>query len=185
MNKSSNQPKTGPHQDSLLNEEVIASCGLRVTCAQLARLLDVTRPAVSAWKKAGRIVLGPDGRCDPRAAVASLLRSGDPARLRSRILEPVIREAADLRSQLAACTVELDAAREAASFHEGASQELLDIVADLLPQLRLAWRLLASAGEDAALAAIASWLDEAMRVGRSPSFALVDLLLPPAPAGDA
>ncbi len=116
--------------------------------------------------------------------MASLLRTGDPARLRSRILEPVIREAADLRSQLAHCTAELAAAREDASFHEGASQELLDIVQALPAQLRSAWMLLESAGEDAALAAIQSWLDEAIRVGVSPSFALVDLLLPPGPAGN-
>ncbi len=117
--------------------------------------------------------------------MASLLRSGDPARLRSRILEPVIREAADLRSQLADCTAERDDAREAASFHDGAAQELLEVLGALPAQLRLAWRLLASAGEDAALAAIESWLDEAIRAGGSPSFALGDLLPPPGPDGDA
>ena len=129
-------PETGPAGGSPLLPFAAGELdrtALRMRPADFARLLEVSKQTVSQWVKAGKIVTGPDGLLEPRAAVRQLLRSSDPARLRSRVLAPVLRElraahereagllatVADLRAQVAE-------ADEEAGFHEQAAGELLD-----------------------------------------------------------
>lgn len=124
----------------------LGTSGLRVTRAQFAVLMGTSRQTVSVWVRKGWITLGSDNRCDPRAAVAELLRHADPTRVRARVLEPLTRELEALRKRvvelegaLTRCRekgeIELDAARVAAAaklaschedveFHEGAANEL-------------------------------------------------------------
>jgi len=76
------------------SEEELATNGPRLRPAELARLLGVSRQTVHVWLKAGKATLGADGRLDPRKAVADVLKAGDPARLRARVLAPFAEEIA-------------------------------------------------------------------------------------------
>lgn len=77
----------------------------RVKPARFAELVGVTRSAVSTWIKKGWVDLYPDGTLDPRAAVDALLKRGNPARLRSKLLRHAGTEAEQLRRRV----VELEA----------------------------------------------------------------------------
>jgi len=64
----------------------VDTVGLRLTRAELARAFRVSRPAVTSWCQQGKLTVGPDERIDYAEAVAVLVESTPPARLRSRWL---------------------------------------------------------------------------------------------------
>lgn len=98
--------------------------GLRLTRAEFARFLGVSKQAVGEWVTAGKITLGADGRLDPRQAVSQLLRNSDPARLRAKVLEPLSRDIGRLQQRVAELERALAAATEDANFHEESASEL-------------------------------------------------------------
>ncbi|MDO8413566.1 MAG: hypothetical protein Q7S51_07245 [Gallionellaceae bacterium] len=100
--------------------------GLRLTRAEFARFLEVSKQAVGEWVTAGKITLGADGRLDPRQAVSQLLRNSDPARLRSKVLAPLARDVGILQKRVAELERDLASANEDVDFHEGASLELIE-----------------------------------------------------------
>lgn len=144
--------------------------GVRLLPAQLARLLGVSRQAVSEWVKAGRVVLGLDGRVDPNKAVADLMRTGDPRRLRAKLLQPL---AADLRARdarlaaleerVAALGLELAAANDDADFHEVAAAEYCEIFSAIQAEIGGAWSWLRERPDGADL--LLAWLDTALQHG--------------------
>jgi hypothetical protein len=97
--------------------------GLRLTRAEFARFLDVSRQAVGEWVAAGKITLGTDGRLDPRQAVSQLMRNTDPARLRSKVLLPLTKQLSALAKRVSELETALSAANEDVEFHEGAAQD--------------------------------------------------------------
>lgn len=150
--------------------------GIRVTRAQFSRMMGVSKQAVTDWVKSGRIIVGADGRFDPRQAVARLLATGDPARLRAKVLAPLVadiagrdRRIAELETQLAAATEDADfEAKSAAGF-----AALFDRLQESLPD---AWPALRGAPAPAALAALTAWLDEALSHGVACAGELLDHL---------
>jgi len=132
--------------------------GLRMTRAELARLLGVTKQTVSNWVKGGKITLGADGRIDPRHAVSQLLRTTDPARLRSRVLSPLLNEVTALRDQIAQLSAARDLAKSDAEFYEGACYELLDRLKALDAQLLAERERLAALTGDQVVDAVRAWL---------------------------
>lgn len=66
------------------DSDEMVKMGLRVRPSEFARLIGCTKQAVSVWIRDGKILLGTDGRLDPRQAVAQLLKNSDPSRLRAR-----------------------------------------------------------------------------------------------------
>lgn len=84
---------------------------IRVRPAELARMLGVSRQAVSEWVRLGKVKIGSDGRMDPREAVRDVLRHSDPGRLRARLLRSLTDDADDLRQQLQEVRHERDALR--------------------------------------------------------------------------
>jgi len=135
-------------------------CGLRMTRAQFARFLEVSKQAVSNWVREGKITLGADGMLDPRLAVGQLIRNSDPARVRSRVLEPLTRDVGSLQREIQRLTLELRRAREDCEFHEGASIELIVLVDNIRAQLDMEWIELRKLPAHRALAAFHAWLDE-------------------------
>lgn len=97
--------------------------GLRMTRAEFSRFLGVSKQAVSEWVTSGKVVLGADGRLDPRQAVSQLLRNSDPARLRAKVLEPLVRDVGLMQKKVADLERALAAVTEDASFHEECSNE--------------------------------------------------------------
>jgi hypothetical protein len=75
--------------------------GLRVTRAQFARMMGTSRQAVTTWVKSGKITIGADGGLDPRVAIAQLLRHSAPARVRAKVLAPLIGELSALHHRVA------------------------------------------------------------------------------------
>ena len=169
-----------PAPASLLSNSDELVAGIRVTRAQFAKMMGCSRQAVTEWVRAGRLTVGPDGRFDPRTAVASLLRTGDPARLRAKVLQPLAAELQTLRGRI----VDLEAALgqalrtieternerkriidEAIEFHEGAAAELLDIFEALREQIATAWPVLSELPENAGPGIVIGWLDLAQQVG--------------------
>lgn len=150
--------------------------GLRVTRAEFAKLMGTSRQAVTLWTQQGRITVGTDGRFDPRQAVAQLLRTGDPARIRSRVLAPIVNELSQQRDRLAQLERELAEAKENAEFYEMACNEWDSLVEAIRFHLEVSWRELRAADECAALAAINAWITKANEVGVDLGLTISDYL---------
>jgi DNA-binding transcriptional regulator YiaG len=132
--------------------------GLRLTRAEFARFLGVSKQATSEWVTSGKITLGADGRLDPRQAVSQLLRNTDPARLRAKVLEPLSRDIGRLQQRVAELETALVRATEDATFHEESAGELAEQLNALdrhLLEERAALVLLPS---DKVIDGIAAWL---------------------------
>lgn len=126
--------------------------GLRLTRAQVARLLGCSKTAVTEWTRKGILTFGGDDRTPAVAAVRQLFERGDVRRLRVRVLREVARDftalrqtIAELRASLAAeqerSAAAVDAARDAWNL-ERASRvfELMNLIDDGFDALAAARR---------------------------------------------
>lgn len=86
---------------------------MRVLPSSLARILGVSKQAVSGWIKDGKITLGSDGRVDPITATDQYLRNTDPARIRVRVLRDMRSTHAELIERAERAESALIAARAA------------------------------------------------------------------------
>ena len=150
--------------------------GIRVTRAEFSRMMGCSKQAVTDWVKSGRITVGCDGRFDPREAISQLLRTGDPARLRFRVLAPLAKEIAAKDRLISALQSELAEAREEADFERAAATQLLRGQNALLARLAFEWDELKSREGVTAAALLTAWLDAAAQVGDDPGFAVCDAL---------
>ncbi|MCC7269399.1 MAG: hypothetical protein IT468_01625 [Rhodocyclaceae bacterium] len=129
-------------------------CGIRLTRAEFARFLGVSKQAVGEWVASGKVVLGADGRLDPRQAVGQLLRNSDPAKLRARVLAPLARDVGLQQRQIDDLKAKLARAEEDRDFQAGAADELLRLPTILLSMIAEEWSTLRTVepeGIDAAL----------------------------------
>ena len=149
----------------LLSSEEEIRAGIRVTRAEFARMMGCSRQAVTDWVKSGRLTVGPDGRFDPRQAVASLLRTGDPARIRAKVLEPLVRDIGLRERRIHELEALLSESRENAMFHEGAASELLELFSTLKEQIAEKWAELRMLPADLGLSVFLDWLDHALQCG--------------------
>lgn len=132
--------------------------GIRLTRAEFSRFLGVSKTAITDWVKSGKVVLGADGRLDPRQAVSQLLRSTDPARLRSKVLAPLVKDVGVMQQRVANLERDLARALEDVEFYRASSLELLDMAEAFETRLNMEWPVLREIDADTALAAIAAWL---------------------------
>ena len=175
-NSGQSQPANG-----LLSGEHEILAGIRVTRAQFARMIGCSRQSVTEWVQAGRLTVGPDGRFDPCKAVADLLRTGDPAKLRVLALRPAVEELArsrnriaDLEVALQKSTSEAAALREDRDFCEASGREFLELFESLSTQLALFWPELAALPDNAGLDAINAWMQKAFEFGAGNAGLLLD-----------
>lgn len=174
---------------SLLSSDDEQRAGIRVTRAEFAKMMGCSRQAVTDWVQAGRIAVGADGRFDPRQAVTSLLRTGNPSRIRAKVLEPLTRELGamahrigELEEQLQAASAritelqsELADVIENADFHEGSAAEFCALFDALEDRIDSEWGMLYDMPPDDAKASILKWLSLALQFGaaRAGSFSEV------------
>jgi hypothetical protein len=160
------RPSTLPFDPADLTE-------MRVLPAQFARMLGISRQAVSKAIKNGKVVLGADGRMDPRKALRQYLDNSDPARIRVRTFRQAMTETDELRARVRALEADVDRLRaeleeerqfieareKAAQFRaeDEAARQLHRFVAALGGQLDAAVR--ARAG-----GTLEQWLDELIAV---------------------
>ena len=152
--------------------------GIRVTRAEFSRMMGCSKQAVTDWVKSGRVVVGADGRFDPRQAVASLMRTGDPARIRAKVLEPLVRDIAGRDREIERLRTELAAATEDAAFHEESASELAEILNGLVEQIVAKCPELIEAGANAALSAVVWWVEDSLEKGPASAGMLLDHLRP-------
>ncbi len=103
--------------------------GIRVSQAEFARMVGVSRAAVTEWKKAGLIDVGPDGKLNPAKAARQLSERADPARLRAPLLRQAMEStsaaqarAKKLGEMVATLRAELAAAQDSAARRETAAE---------------------------------------------------------------
>lgn len=113
---------------------VLDATQVRLRPADLARMLKVSRQAVSQWTSGGKLRLDADGRVSAASAIRQLV-SHHPERLRASALAPVVREMLELRASVAHLEQALSQARDDAEFQAGAASELAAQQAELLRQL--------------------------------------------------
>lgn len=162
LNPDCATPKTGilPFEPGALDRS-----GLRLTRAEFGRFLGVSKQAVGEWVTAGKITLGADGRLDPRQAVSQLLRNSDPARLRAKVLAPLVRDVGIMQKKVADLERALAAVTEDASFHEESAGELAEQLNALDDHLREERAVLVTLPVDKVIDGIAAWLDRVSEDG--------------------
>ena len=84
---------------------------MRVLPAQFARMVGVSKQAVSKAIAIGKITLGPDGRLDPKKALREYLNNSDPARVRVRTFRQAMTETEALRVKVADLSAEAERLR--------------------------------------------------------------------------
>lgn len=168
---------------SLLSSDDEQRAGIRVTRAEFAKMMGCSRQAVTDWVQAGRIAVGADGRFDPRQAVTSLLRTGDPSRIRAKVLEPLTRELGamthrigELEEQLQAASAritelesELADVIENADFYEVSADEFCSLFNNLKDRITNEWEALHALPREEGKAVILEWLSLGLQFG--PEFA--------------
>lgn len=148
--------------------------GIRVTRADFSRIMGCSKQAVTEWVKSGRIVVGPDGRFDPRVAMASLVRTGDPARIRSMILAPLVRDIGLRDREIERLRLELAGAKEDADFEGASASELVDLFDCLIERLVDELPQLAELEPAPLINAIIWWLEAAIERGHKSAGMLFD-----------
>ncbi len=162
---STSQPSPAVQQDLIPAPEM----GLRVTQAEFARIMGVTRQTVTKWKAAGKIHPDLDGRFCPKRAASSILKSTDPNKIRARILKDAAEDAARLRAEVENLTriaegheVTIFQLRRVISRLEQDQAEA-DRQMEIAPaMLSIRWDDLNEMGEDERTRAIAEVLDDAL-----------------------
>lgn len=165
-----------PETGSLLSSNDQMLAGIRVTRAQFARMMGCSRQAVTEWVNAGRLTVGADGRFDPCKAVADLLRTGDPACLRAKVLQPLVAELAGYRARITdleaavgksmmesqALRAELAEEKEKSAWHERSADEIYEITDVLMEQLPAAWHALSAMPGNSGAKVIIGWLNRSL-----------------------
>jgi hypothetical protein len=73
---------------------------LRVKPAQFARMVGVSKQAVSKAIQTGKLMLGPDGKINPKKGLREYLENSDPTRVRVRTFKQAMTETEDLRARV-------------------------------------------------------------------------------------
>lgn len=175
----------GNHQ--LFESESISylGTGLRLRPSELARLLGVSKQAVSAWIKEGKVLPGVDGRIEPRQAIRRLLVGSNPAQLRAAVLRPIAQEIDAARQRITDLENQLQNLSEDAKFHEESSLGFLEVFDAFKKQLEDAWDDLLTAPDNVGVVCILAWLDDALTYGAGNVKSLMDYLQMTSGAGAA
>jgi hypothetical protein len=164
---------------------------LRVLRSEFARMMGVSKPTVTEWAKTGWITIGADNRIDPRQAVASLLKHRDPARIRSKVLAPLIndiagrdREIERLRQLVEELRHQLAAAKADADFEEASAAGILGLLDDLKLRLRTDWPDLAALPGMQGPDAVVTWIECAAFDGTDFARSILDYIAAPGETGE-
>lgn len=86
---------------------------VRVSQAEFARLMQVSKTSVTNWVKLGKITLHADGTLDAKQAAASIIEKSTPSKLRAKVFKQITNDAATLQNEidrLNARVIELESA---------------------------------------------------------------------------
>lgn len=114
---------------------------VRVLPAEFARLLGVSKQAVSRWIAKGHVTVNAvDGRLDVTEATRQVLRNTDPGRLRARVLRAAVADVQDLRQAVVDADARVAAQQARIAALDGRVADLEAALADARAELELADR---------------------------------------------
>lgn len=114
---------TARQRPSLLPFDPAGLTAMRVLPAEFARMVGVSKQAVSQWIKRGVITPpGPDGRIDPKIAAREVIANTDPARLRARVFKHATASLDELRQRVRDLEAELASERDYGDRREQAAK---------------------------------------------------------------
>lgn len=126
--------------------------GIRVRPADLARIWEVSKQAVSVWIKKGIISTYPDGSIDPKKAMKEYLANTDGSRMRANFMRTVSSEVDDLRAANQGMAATLERTHEAL-------QRSLVLLAEQSAWLEKFSALVDELGEQQRAASAEQWAD--------------------------
>lgn len=102
MNKSNGQRKSKPTQGQLLDmpTDSYAPPNLRVNCATLAKMFNVSRTTIKRYVDAGKIQLDADGLACPKQAAQSVLESATAGRTKAKFFKSQIDSTTALKNEI-------------------------------------------------------------------------------------
>jgi hypothetical protein len=107
----SSEKEVSMRRSSTLPFEPADLVAMRVLPSEFARMVGVSKQAVSQWIKRGTITLGPDGRVEPRTATRQVMERTDPAKMRARVFKQASASHDELRQRVRELEAELAAQR--------------------------------------------------------------------------
>lgn len=112
----------------ITDSDVVDESKIKMKPAEFARLIGVSKQAVSVWIKDGKIDIFPNGYLNPDKAIKQLLKNTNPAKLRSRALMPLIKQVKELTIKNKQKEFDLIDLRESVEFLTSANEELLKVI---------------------------------------------------------
>ena len=159
---------------SLLSSDDEQRAGIRVTRAEFSKMMGCSRQAVTDWVQSGRISVGADGRFDPRQAVTSLLRTGDPSRIRAKVLEPLTRELGAMSNRISGLEEQLALADEEIRFQMESADGFSEVFSRLESLIADEWSAISELPENDGKAVLLDWLSRALTYGTSQAGTFAD-----------
>jgi predicted transcriptional regulator len=95
---TTDESKEKNYRPSTLPFDAADVMDLRVRPADLARMLDVSKQAVSQWIKKGTVSTYPDGTLNPKTAIKEYLTNTEGSRLRANFMKTVSSEVDDIKT---------------------------------------------------------------------------------------
>lgn len=132
---------------------------IEIKPSEFSRLIGVSKQAVSAWIKAGKITISDDGYLNPNKAIAQLLKNGNPAKLRSKALMPLIKQIRVLNLMVRERDIKLQDLEEEVNFLTEANDEFILILAAIKSRLNLEVDLLEKYKSKQVIQAFLLWLE--------------------------
>lgn len=132
---------------------------IEIKPSEFARLIGVSKQAVSAWIKDGKITINDHGYLNPNKAIAQLLKNANPAKLRSKALMPLIKQIRVLNLMVKEQDIKLQDLEDEVNFLTEANDEFILILAAIKSRLNLEVDLLEKYKSKQVIQAFLLWLE--------------------------
>lgn len=99
--KTAKKAKSAKSKAPIPSQMELRQSAVRVSQAEFARLMQVSKTSVTNWVKLGKITLHADGTLDAKAAAASIIEKSTPSKLRAKVFKQITNDAATLQNEIA------------------------------------------------------------------------------------
>lgn len=132
---------------------------IRMKPAEFSRLIGVSKQAVSAWIRDGKISIGFDGHLNPNEAISQLLKKSNPAKLRSKALMPLIKQIRALSVMNKQKELDLAELKDEVVFFEQSTEDYSKIIWTIKDRLNAEATTLGKYHTMEVINAFLSWLE--------------------------
>lgn len=113
-----------PSKNDLLNHAV------RVRPVDFAKICGVSKQAVSAWIKEGKITIYPDGTLDPKKAAKEYIQNSDPARVKASIFKVITDDVDTLKKEIQQLNAKISEQKNYIGVLVGAFETIITTIRD-------------------------------------------------------